>query len=98
MAEDFLTIQEVARILGCGQRTTCDLARSGQLARAVKVGGQWRVSRDVFMHWVDVGGPSPVGARLKKGGRGDGAVSCAVPPHRMPDTGPVGRTAKRTET
>lgn len=53
MATAFLTIPEVARLLRVGQRTAYSLARSGELAGAVKVGSQWRVSRAAIGRWVD---------------------------------------------
>ena len=53
MATEFLTIPEVARLLRVGQRTAYALARAGELAGAVKVGNQWRVSRTVLGRWVE---------------------------------------------
>ena len=53
MEEDFLTIQEVAKLLRIGQRTTYDLARKGRLGGAIKVGSQWRVDRRAFRRWID---------------------------------------------
>jgi len=42
---EFLTIPEVADLMRIGQRTAYELARSGQLGGAIKVGNQWRVER-----------------------------------------------------
>lgn len=53
MEEEFLTIQEVAALLRIGRRTTYDLARSGKLGGAIKVGNQWRVDRVAFRRWVE---------------------------------------------
>ena len=53
MEEDFLTIQEVAKLLRIGQRTTYDLARRGRLGGAIKVGNQWRVDRAAFRRWIE---------------------------------------------
>ena len=52
MEEAFLTIQEAARLLRLGERTTYRLAREGELPGAVKLGNQWRVDREVLMGWV----------------------------------------------
>lgn len=52
MAAAFLTIPEVARLLRVGERTAYSLARSGELAGAVRVGSQWRVSRAVLEGWT----------------------------------------------
>ena len=58
----FLTIQEVCELLRVSERTVYDLCRSGKLAGAVKVGGQWRVERAAFEAWVRKGGEAASGA------------------------------------
>lgn len=55
MAAAFLTIPEVARLLRVGERTAYSLARAGELAGAVRVGNQWRVSRSALDRWAEVG-------------------------------------------
>ena len=63
MAPAFLTIPEVALLLRVGQRTVYTLARTGQLAGALKVGSQWRVSRGAFQEWAEARGASPARRR-----------------------------------
>lgn len=53
---DFLTLDEIAAILRIGKRTAYELARTGQLGGATKVGGSWRILRDEFDKWVRQGG------------------------------------------
>ena len=53
---EFLKIPEVSALLRVSERTVYDLCRSGKLAGAVKIGGQWRVERDAFEEWVRTGG------------------------------------------
>lgn len=52
----FLTLEEVCDLLRIGKRTAYELARTGKLGGAVKVGGQWRVERSRFDAWVMNGG------------------------------------------
>lgn len=53
---DFLTLDEVAHILRIGKRTAYELARTGRLGGATKIGGSWRVLKDEFDRWVRKGG------------------------------------------
>lgn len=53
---DFLTLDEVAEILRIGKRTAYELARTGQLGGATKVGGSWRILTSEFDKWVRQGG------------------------------------------
>lgn len=43
--------QEGAKLLGISEPTFCRLCRSGEI-KAIKVGKQWRVSRDWLMHYA----------------------------------------------
>jgi excisionase family DNA binding protein len=52
----FLTLDEVADILRIGKRTAYELARTGQLGGATKVGGSWRILKEGFDKWVRQGG------------------------------------------
>lgn len=52
----FLTLDEVASILRIGKRTAYELARTGRLGGAAKVGGSWRVLKEEFDKWVRGGG------------------------------------------
>lgn len=62
---EFLTLDEVAAILRIGKRTVYELARTGRLGGATKIGGSWRVLRDEFDRWVRKGGD--VGAQGEVG-------------------------------
>ncbi len=53
---DFLTLDEVAAILRIGKRTAYELARTGRLGGATKIGGSWRILKDEFDRWVRQGG------------------------------------------
>ena len=70
MAEEFLTIPEVARLLRIGQRTTYELARKGKLGGAIKVGNQWRVDQRALRRWIDLAGieSGPVFRTIDAGG------------------------------
>jgi excisionase family DNA binding protein len=46
---DVLTIEEAAELLHLAPETTYRLARRGQLPGALKLGGRWRVRRDLLM-------------------------------------------------
>ena len=60
---EYMTIPEVARLLRLGQRTTYELARTGKLVGATKIGFQWRVSRKTLTEWVARGGKTASQAR-----------------------------------
>ena len=65
MAEErpeFLTLTEVRQRLRIGERTAYELARTGQLGGAVKVGGSWRIERRAFEAWIRQGGGPVNGA------------------------------------
>ena len=51
MAEDILTIKEVADYLKVTERTLYRLAQEGKIP-AFKVGGSWRFRRDDLDHWI----------------------------------------------
>lgn len=63
---EFLTVREVCRLLRIGERTAYELCRTGQLAGAVKVGGQWRVERAAFEEWIRKGGDASRDSREPK--------------------------------
>ena len=44
MPDSLITLAEAAERLGISERQAGDLARNGQLAGAIKVGGAWRVN------------------------------------------------------
>ncbi len=49
---DFLTVDEVAKILRVHRRTIVQLLLSGQLP-GFRVGRQWRVRRSVLSAWIE---------------------------------------------
>jgi excisionase family DNA binding protein len=53
---EYLTIEEVCVLLKLGKRTVYELARTGRLPGAAKVGGQWRVNRETLTAWLEAGG------------------------------------------
>jgi excisionase family DNA binding protein len=55
VANEILTIPEVARLLRIGQRTAYTLAREGKLP-AVRIGNQWRFHLPKIMAFIDAGG------------------------------------------
>lgn len=55
---EFLTIEEVCRLLKLSDRTVYDLCRHGKLPGAAKVGGQWRVNALELNGWLSAGGAS----------------------------------------
>lgn len=58
MADEYLTIPEVAELLRITERTAYTLAREGKLP-AIKVGNQWRVARATLEDWSRTGGLPP---------------------------------------
>ena len=63
----YLTIPEVANLLRIGVRNTYELARSGRLVGAAKVGNQWRVERESLMEWLRKGGEAAIQRDLPQG-------------------------------
>ena len=53
---EFLTIEEVSSLLRLSDRSIYDLCRGGRLPGAAKVGGVWRVDREVLQAWLAAGG------------------------------------------
>ena len=53
---EYLTIDEVCELLQLGKRTVYELARTGRLPGAAKIGGQWRVNRAKLAAWLEAGG------------------------------------------
>lgn len=60
MDQEFLTIDEVAKLLKLGRRTTYELARQGRIGGVAKVGGQWRFEKHALLEWLKQGGEAPV--------------------------------------
>lgn len=52
MSDRLLTIQEAAERLRISERTAYELARAGELAGAIKVGGSWRVDLGKLNDWI----------------------------------------------
>jgi excisionase family DNA binding protein len=53
---EYLTIDDVCELLQLGKRTVYELARTGRLPGAAKVGGQWRVNKAKLTAWLEAGG------------------------------------------
>jgi excisionase family DNA binding protein len=51
-----LTIEEAAALLRVSVRVSKDLARTGKLPGAFKVGREWRVNRDELLKTIRAGG------------------------------------------
>ena len=51
MADEILTIREVAALLKVGEKTTYTMAQSGELP-GFKVRGQWRFRRSDIDAWI----------------------------------------------
>jgi len=64
---EYLTIDEVCELLQLGKRTVYELARTGRLPGAAKVGGQWRVNRHKLMAWLEDGGDFDLGSEGESG-------------------------------
>lgn len=52
MADEVLTIQEIAALLKLADKTVYSMAQEGELP-AFKVRGQWRVRRADFEAWME---------------------------------------------
>lgn len=52
MPESLSTLAYAAKRLGISERQAGDLARKGQLAGAIKVGGIWRVNPEKLEAWI----------------------------------------------
>ncbi len=52
MADEILTIQEIAALLKLADKTVYSMAQAGELP-AFKVRGQWRVRRVDFDAWIE---------------------------------------------
>lgn len=55
MADEVMTLEEVAAFLKIGETTAYQLARAGQLPGR-KVGREWRFLRDRVLDWLEQGG------------------------------------------
>ena len=54
--DEYLTIAEVCDKLRLAERTVYEMVRSGRLPGATKVGGSWRINRQVLEEWLAAGG------------------------------------------
>lgn len=52
MQQVVLTIPEVSEMLRISLRSAYQMAQDGKLPGAVKVGNQWRISREQLMDWL----------------------------------------------
>jgi excisionase family DNA binding protein len=53
---EFLTIDEVCKLLKLSDRTVYDLCRRARLPGAAKVAGVWRVEKQAVLDWLRSGG------------------------------------------
>ena len=60
MADEILTIQEIAVLLKLADKTVYSMAQTGELP-AFKVRGQWRVRRVDFEAWMERQAKRPTG-------------------------------------
>ena len=60
MADEVLTIKEVAALLKLAEKTVYTMAQAGEIP-AFKIRGQWRIKRSEFDRWLDAQprGPYP---------------------------------------
>jgi len=63
---EYLTIGEVCEKLRLADRTVYEMVRNGRLPGAAKVGGSWRIKREVLEAWLAAGGEA---GAAKTGGR-----------------------------
>ena len=63
---EYLTIGEVCEKLRLAERTVYEMVRNGRLPGAAKVGGSWRIKREVLDDWLKAGGEA---ASAKTGDR-----------------------------
>ena len=54
-----ITVREAADLLGIGINKAYDLANTGQLPGAFKLGEQWKVSRSVLEEYLASAGAAP---------------------------------------
>lgn len=50
---EVLTCDEVARLLKLRPKTVMDLCAKGDIPCARKVGGRWRIRKDLLWEWLD---------------------------------------------
>jgi excisionase family DNA binding protein len=67
MADEVLTIKEVAALLKLAEKTVYAMAQAGEIP-AFKIRGQWRIKRAELDRWIDA---QPRG-RESGGGNDDG--------------------------
>jgi len=61
LADEVLTIQEIATLLKLADKTVYSMAQAGELP-AFKVRGQWRVRRADFEAWMERQAQRPSGS------------------------------------
>jgi excisionase family DNA binding protein len=67
MADEVLTIKEVAALLKLAEKTVYTMAQAGEIP-AFKIRGQWRIKRAELDRWIDA---QPRGGE-RGGGNDDG--------------------------
>jgi excisionase family DNA binding protein len=67
VADEVLTIKEVAALLKLAEKTVYAMAQAGEIP-AFKIRGQWRIKRAEFDRWIDA---QPRGGE-SGGGNNDG--------------------------
>ena len=72
MPESLSTLADAAKRLGISERQAGDLARKGQLAGAIKVGGIWRVNPEKLEAWIEAASTDVEDARNAMKGGSDG--------------------------
>ena len=70
MPESLSTLADAAKRLGISERQAGDLARRGQLAGAIKVGGIWRVNPEKLEAWIEANSVDAAAVRAE-GERGE---------------------------
>lgn len=55
MADEIMTVEELAKYLKTGVTTIYNLAQEGKIP-ATKVGNQWRFRKEKINEWLDKGG------------------------------------------
>ena len=65
MPESLSTLADAAKRLGISERQAGDLARKGQLAGAIKVGGIWRVNPEKLEAWIEANSVDAAAARAE---------------------------------
>jgi len=65
MADEIMTVEELAKYLKTGVATIYKLAQEGKIP-ATKVGNQWRFRKEKIDEWLDQGGKVSFRGKKKK--------------------------------